>query len=75
MEDSASGETVIWEHLGMLSVPAYAESWKRKQAWYAEQGVLPAGGPNGTLVTSEDSPTGALDSRALDEQIRRVFSL
>jgi hypothetical protein len=75
MEDPASGETIIWEHLGMLSVPSYAESWKRKLAWYAEQGVLPGGGPNGTLVTSEDAPGGALDSRALDEQIRRVFSL
>ncbi|MBK7078217.1 MAG: AAA family ATPase [Myxococcales bacterium] len=75
VEDPASGELVIWEHLGMLAVPAYAESWKRKQAWYAEQGVLPGGGPKGTLVTSEDSPGGGLDSCALDDQIRRVFSL
>lgn len=75
IDDPASGEKVIWEHLGMLSVPAYKESWERKLKWYAKQGVVPGGGPNGTLVTSEDSPGGGIDSKALDDQIRQVFSL
>ena len=76
VDDPASGLKVFWEHLGMLSVPEYKRSWDRKLAWYASNGVLPGeGGLNGILVTSEDSPSGGIDSKALDEQIRRVFSL
>lgn len=76
VDDPASGHKVIWEHLGMLSVPEYKLGWERKLAWYARNGVLPGeGGPNGLLVTSEDSRGGGIDSKALDDQIRRVFSL
>jgi hypothetical protein len=76
VDDPASGVTVIWEHLGMLTVPEYKRSWERKLAWYAKNGVLPGdGGSNGCLVTSEDTPNGGIDSRALEEQIRRVFSV
>ena len=56
------------------AVPEYRRRWEAKVAWYAANGVTPAGGPGGVLVTSEDSPTGGIDSRALAEQIRRVFS-
>ncbi len=75
IDDPASGEKVLWEHLGMLVVPAYKRSWERKRDWYAANGVLPSGGSHAQLVTSEDSPGGGIDSKALDEQIRRVFSL
>ncbi len=76
VDDPASGHKVIWEHLGMLSVPEYRLGWDRKLAWYARSGVLPGeGGPNGLLVTSEDSRGGGIDSKALDDQIRQVFSL
>jgi hypothetical protein len=75
IEDAGSGVKVLWEHLGMLSVPGYRESWERKRTWYAANGVLSSGGPNGTLVVSEDSEGGGIDSAALDAQIRKVFSL
>ena len=26
-----NGKTYIWEHLGMLDIPEYAEKWKRKK--------------------------------------------
>lgn len=51
------GRVVLWEHAGMLEVPDYARKWELKKAWYAENGVLPyedGGGPNGTLMWTED---------------------
>ncbi len=75
IDDAASGVKIIWEHLGMLSVPSYRESWERKLKWYAKSGVLPEGGPNGRLVWSEDQPDGGIDSKALTALIREVFSL
>jgi hypothetical protein len=52
-----TGQTVYWEHLGMLNDPGYADGWKQKKAWYAEQGILPLdedGGPGGALVWTDD---------------------
>jgi hypothetical protein len=52
-----TGQTVYWEHLGMLNDPGYADGWERKKAWYAEQGILPldeGGGPGGALVWTDD---------------------
>ncbi|RAO19424.1 AAA family ATPase [Micromonospora noduli] len=51
------GDTVYWEHLGMLSDPRYARKWEKKKAWYVRNGVLPyeeGGGPRGTLVVTDD---------------------
>ncbi len=73
IEDAATGELYLWEHLGMLGDPHYAEAWERKREWYATSGVLPlvqGGGPKGTLVTTEDDERGGIDSAAIDELIR-----
>ena len=32
-EDPATGITVYWEHLGMLSDPTYARRWDTKLGW------------------------------------------
>lgn len=37
---SYEGDTYYWEHLGMLSVPSYKESWERKRQWYDDNGFL-----------------------------------
>ncbi|MEU2614128.1 AAA family ATPase [Micromonospora sp. NPDC007271] len=55
--DTDLGDTVYWEHLGMLTDPRYATKWAEKKAWYARNGVLPyedGGGPRGTLVITDD---------------------
>lgn len=54
-----SGETVIWEHLGMLDNPRYAHDWEVKKKWYADNGILPhddpsGGGINGSLMWTDD---------------------
>ena len=51
------GQTVYWEHAGMLDLPEYASKWELKKAWYADNGILPhgqGGGPNGTLMWTDD---------------------
>lgn len=51
------GDTVLWEHLGMLGDPRYAARWAAKKDWYARNGVLPwdeGGGPNGILLLTDD---------------------
>ena len=41
IEDDASGITYYWEHLGLLSDPAYALRWTAKRAAYLADGVQP----------------------------------
>jgi hypothetical protein len=61
-----AGGAVLWEHLGMMGLPEYRESWERKQAWYLMNGFKD--GEN--LFTTQDDPAGGLDSRV----IRRVVA-
>jgi hypothetical protein len=54
---TGDGRKVLWEHAGMLDRPDYARKWTLKQAWYAENGILPytaGGGPNGALLWTDD---------------------
>lgn len=51
------GQTVFWEHAGMLDLPDYARKWDLKKDWYVENNILPAevgGGTNGTLMWTDD---------------------
>src|SRR5262249_53291529 len=59
------GDVFYWEHLGMLSVPSYRESWERKKAWYGANGIL------AQLVTSEDGPDGSIDASEIERTARR----
>ena len=58
------GETWYWEHLGMLSIPSYAETWERKRAWYEDNGYVDG------LLTSEDGPDGSIDVPTIERTIR-----
>ena len=73
IEDDATGETILWEHLGMMDRPDYRARWEDKVRWYRVNGVLPAsegGGPRGSLVWSDER--GGLNSSAIREQARRL---
>jgi hypothetical protein len=77
-EDPATGVTVYWEHLGMLSDPTYANRWKKKLAWYKAMDLEPNGPENAKgerLVTSENRMDGAIDSAQIRQQVRDVFEL
>ena len=73
IEDAATGETYIWEHLGMLSNPQYARAWERKQAWYAASGVERGGGDAATLIVTTDNERGGIDSVDVQEQLRQII--
>jgi hypothetical protein len=68
----AAGEPIIWEHLGMLSVPSYQAGWERKLDWYSQKGFEP--GVN--LFTTQDDAGGGLDSQevtSIAEQVHRLL--
>ena len=58
------GDTWYWEHLGMLSVPSYADAWGRKTAWYQRQGWADR------VLTSQDGPDGSIDATAIEQTAR-----
>ncbi|MBP5584234.1 MAG: ATP-binding domain-containing protein, partial [Bacteroidales bacterium] len=67
----AAGETIIWEHLGMLSNPAYKESWERKLKFYHSIGFKE--GEN--LFTTEDHENGAIDTTEVMAVIEKIKNL
>lgn len=76
-EDPATGITVYWEHLGMLSDPAYTRRWEKKVRWYETMGLRPDGPANARnerLVTSQNRHDGAIDSARIRQQVRDVFA-
>lgn len=58
-----AGDTIIWEHLGMLGRDDYRRGWEWKKAWYQENGYQD--GVN--LFTTADDEKGGLDSKVIEE--------
>lgn len=76
IEDSESGITYYWEHLGMLANKDYRERWQTKLEWYSEQGILPleeGGGARGILIITSDSEQGGIKSDEVAGLIKQVF--
>jgi energy-coupling factor transporter ATP-binding protein EcfA2 len=74
--DDASGETVYWEHLGLLQEPVYKQRWEAKLKAYRASGILPfeeGRGERGVLVISSDDAKGGLDAGRIAELIRKAF--
>ncbi|HZO66591.1 MAG TPA: AAA family ATPase [Kribbellaceae bacterium] len=70
------GETVLWEHLGMLADPRYAQKWAAKKAWYARNGILPIEegcGAKGKLVITDD--VEGVDSAGWRQLAMKVFGI
>lgn len=66
---SYEGDTYYWEHLGMLSVPAYRAAWLRKEQWYKDNGYWDF------VITSEDQPDGGIDASAIEKIARTKILL
>lgn len=76
IEDDTTGVTIYWEHLGMLQRPSYRRKWEQKLAWYKRNGILPqaeGGGPNGTLVTTEDGDDGSISSADIEALVDELL--
>ncbi len=77
IEDDDTGERYYWEHLGMLSDIGYRRRWEEKVEWYKGHGISlqeDGGGPEGTLIVTEDSADGGIDSEAVSSLIMSLFS-
>jgi hypothetical protein len=78
IEDFDRGRTIYWEHLGMLTNPKYEESWRRKEAWYARQGIgrWPKVGadPHRVLLVTVDDERGGIDSAEIEGMLREVMA-
>jgi hypothetical protein len=77
IEDAATGEAFLWEHLGMPSSPTYRRSWERKVAWYAQNGVLPyedGGRERAKLIVTMDADVGGIDSAAAHRLIALLLT-
>lgn len=76
IEDDDSGVKYYWEHLGMLSDEIYRKRWKKKKEWLRSHGILSleeGGGSAGTLITTQDSSDGGIDSQAVSQLVEELF--
>jgi hypothetical protein len=63
----ASGDVVLWEHLGMLSRPDYRRGWEWKLDWYETNGFV-----LGENLFVTDETEGGLDSAKLDQVAKTI---
>lgn len=60
-----------WEHVGMPTDPDYMERWKDKLAYYNTHGIKE--GMN--LIITSDGNNGSLNSKEIDDLIKKTFDL
>lgn len=63
-----SGETIIWEHLGMLTVPEYEKAWQKKLQMYKDLGYI----EGETLFTTRDYPNGSINTEDVIKVIEQL---
>lgn len=76
VEDSDSGITYYWEHLGMLTKDDYRSKWIRKQEWYKRNDILEIDknrDADKQLIITRDKPDGGIDSSEIKELIENLF--
>lgn len=66
-----SDEIIIWEHLGMLTVPEYKASWEKKLKFYNSIGFVE--GEN--LFTTYDHENGSIDTTEIMDVIEQIKDL
>ena len=69
--EDASGDRIIWEHLGMLDVPAYRQAWEKKKELYKEIGFIE--GEN--LFVTQDHENGSFYSQDVINVIEKIKEL
>lgn len=66
--EDASGDTIIWEHLGLLDNPSYKASWDKKLTFYNSIGFEE--GKN--LFTTRDHDGGSIDSNEIKKMVDTI---
>jgi hypothetical protein len=76
IEDMESGQTLYWEHCGMLHMPSYRRRWEEKLVWYRSHDIFPhreGSGANGILIITRDEANGSIDSANITKLIGDVL--
>jgi hypothetical protein len=63
-------------HSCTVDLAGYRADWEAKLAWYAKHGIEPrqrGGGPNETLVWSEEGPGGHIDAQVIETLAVELF--
>jgi len=73
----AKGTSWYWEHCGMLDDESYRKRWQRKLKLYAANGysIYSDKNPDGRLVVTEDGQEQGIDSPAIAELARKLFTI
>ena len=66
-----AGETIIWEHLGLLGLPSYNAAWAWKRDWYLANGFV----EGETLFTTRDDDRGGLDANEIERTVGLIERL
>lgn len=72
----ASTEPLDGVERPVLSGNTYRARWDAKLAWHRNEGILPhadGGGPNGTLIVTQDDERGGVDSSRIVKLIREII--
>ncbi|MCB9264315.1 MAG: hypothetical protein H6558_04730 [Lewinellaceae bacterium] len=76
IEDSDTGITYYWEHLGLLTKDDYRSKWVRKKEWYERNGIVSyTEDPDADkqLIVTRDKPDGGIDSAGIKGIIEELF--
>lgn len=76
IEDDASGITYYWEHLGLLSDPAYAHRWAKKRNAYLSEGIRPveqSEGADRLLIETQEIEGSGLDMMEVERLAKIVL--
>ena len=69
--DGDTGKIWYWEHGGLMTDSKYRKDLENKKAFYAKNGIE----ENKNLIITFDDEKGGIDSKAIDELIKKIFDL
>ncbi|MBU9723641.1 MULTISPECIES: AAA family ATPase [Bacillaceae] len=72
IEDDDTGNTLFWEHCGMMFDEGYKRRWERNLQWYRDQGIKPID-EGGELIITQDNENGGIDAAKIKEIISNLF--
>jgi ATP-dependent exoDNAse (exonuclease V) alpha subunit len=77
IEHIASGRTIYWEHLGMMTQDNYREKWLKKKQGYLDDGFVvftdAKEDDEKILILTEDNPNGGVDSKYFDDILKKYI--
>ena len=77
IDNLSTGKRFYWEHLGMMSNSVYREKWQLKFKGYEDEGFVlfdkATDNDEKILIITEENPNGGINSKNIDEIIKRYI--